>query len=473
MVNKDFDLLIIGGGSAGLTAARFARKLDLSVALVEKDRLGGDCTWSGCVPSKTLLRAAKHAHTIEDAARFGITFSEPVIDFRSVMGRVQTVVQKIFESESPDTLEAEGIDVIQGAANFITHQSVSVAGREINARRFLICTGARPFIPPIDGLDKVDYLTYETVWGLEVLPPRLALIGGGPIGCELAQAFCRLGSSVTLVEGASRIMLQDEPEAADVIAQRLTDDGVYLHTGAAVERVEKTSNGVMLTLSGGSQVSADAVLVAVGRRPLVDGLGLDEARVGYGRGGIVVNKYLRTSQKNIFAAGDCTGGYQFTHNAGYQGFMAVRNAFLPFNKKSVLERVPWATFTDPEVAHVGLTESQARERHGGNVLAANWPMDQTDRWQTEGDSPGFLKLVYLPNGKLLGVTIVASRAGEMIQEWALALDQGLKLSHLAESLHIYPTYSIASQQLASKLRVDQLLSGAMGNIVRKYARMMG
>ena len=472
-MKKDYDLLIIGGGSAGLTAARFARQLDLSVALVEKDRLGGDCTWSGCVPSKTLLRAAKHTQTIRDAARFGISCSQPVVDFKSVMGRVGSVVQEIFESESPDTLEAEGIDVIQAPAHFIDRQTVTVDGKEISARRFLICTGARPATPPIEGLSDVDFLTYETVWDLEELPPRLAVIGGGPIGCELAQAFCRLGSSVTLVEGAGRIMLQDEPEAANVVAQRLAEDGVDLRIGAAVERVGKSPNGVRLLLGGGSQVETDAVLVAVGRRPQVDGLGLDEAKVAHDRGGIEVNKNLRTSQKNIFAAGDCTGGYQFTHYAGYQGFMAVRNAFLPFNKRSVLERVPWATFTDPEVAHVGLSESQAKERHGGKVRAATWPMDQTDRWLTEGDSPGFLKVVYLANGKLLGVTVVASRAGEMVQEWALALDQGLKLSHMAESIHIYPTYALASQQLASKLRVDQLLSGAMGKFVRKYARMVG
>ena len=472
-MKKNFDLLIIGGGSAGLTAARFARQMDLSVALVEKDRLGGDCTWTGCVPSKTLLKAAKSAQSIKDSVRFGITSSEPVIDFKSVMGRVDSVVQEIFESESPETLQTEGIEVIQGAAHFTDRETVSVDGREISARRFLVCTGARPMIPPIEGLADVDFLTYETIWDLKDLPLRLAVIGGGPIGCELAQAFSRLGSSVTLVEGASRIMLQDEPEAADVLAQRLTADGVDLKVGAALEQVKKTSTGVRLGLEGDVQVEAGAVLVCVGRRPVVDGLGLDAANVAHGRGGIEVDKNLRTSQKNIYAAGDCTGGYQFTHYAGYQGFMAVRNAFLPFNKKSVLERVPWTTFTDPEVAHVGMTESQARERHGGKVLAATWPMHQTDRWLTEGDSPGFLKLVHLPNGKLLGVTVVASRAGEMVQEWALALDQGLKLSHMAESLHIYPTYSLASQQLASKLRVDQLLSGVVGKIVRKYAQMVG
>ena len=472
-VKKDYDLLVIGGGSAGLTAARFARQMDLSVVLVEKGRLGGDCTWTGCVPSKTLLRAAKSAHAIKDAARFGITASGPAIDFSSVMGRVNSVVRQVYESESSETLQAEGIDVIQGEARFVSPRSVLVDGREISARRFLICTGAGPMIPPIDGLAEAGFLTYETIWGLEELPSRLAVVGGGPIGCELAQAFCRLGSSLTLVEAAGRVMLQDEPEASEIIAQRLMQDGVDVRTDAALERVGKTANSVQLILGGGVQVEADAVLVCVGRRPQVDGLGLDEAKVDYGLGGIQVNKYLRTSRANIYAAGDCTGGYQFTHYAGYQGFMAVRNAFLPFSKRSVLERVPWATFTDPEVAHVGLTEVQARDRHGDKVKAATWPMDQTDRWLTEGDSPGFLKVVHLPNGSLLGVTIVASRAGEMLQEWTLALDQGLKLSHMAESIHIYPTYSLASQQLASKLRVDQLLSGTMGKFIRKYARMVG
>jgi len=424
-------------------------------------------------PSKTLLKAAKSAQTVKDGARFGIISPEPAIDFKTVMGRVDSVVQEIFSSESPETLQAEGIDVIRSEARFINPKTVLVDGREISARRYFLCTGARPLIPPIDGLADVDYLTYETIWGLEELPLRLAVVGGGPIGCEMAQAFCRLGSSVTLVEGADRIVLQDEPEAAEVVAQKLVQEGVGLKTNAPLQRVEKTANGVRLILANDVQVDVDRILVSVGRRPVVEDLGLDAADVNHGRGGIQVNKHLRTTQANIYAAGDCTGGYQFTHYAGYKGFMAVRNAFLPFNKKSVLDRVPWATFTDPEVAHVDMTEEQAKERHGDNVQAANWPMDQTDRWITEGDSPGFLKVVYLPNGKLLGATIVAARAGEMIQEWVLALDQGLKLAHMAESIHIYPTYSLASQQLASKLRVEQLLSGAMGKILRRYARRRG
>jgi pyruvate/2-oxoglutarate dehydrogenase complex dihydrolipoamide dehydrogenase (E3) component len=268
-------------------------------------------------PSKTLLKAAKSAQTVKDGARFGIISPEPAIDFKTVMGRVDSVVQEIFSSESPETLQAEGIDVIRSEARFINPKTVLVDGREISARRYFLCTGARPLIPPIDGLADVDYLTYETIWGLEELPLRLAVVGGGPIGCEMAQAFCRLGSSVTLVEGADRIMLQDEPEAAEVVAQKLVQEGVDLKTNAPLQRVEKTANGVRLILANDVQVDVDRILVSVGRRPVVEDLGLDAADVNHGRGGIQVNKHLRTTQANIYAAGDCTGGYQFTHYAGY------------------------------------------------------------------------------------------------------------------------------------------------------------
>ena len=472
-MHKDYDLLIIGGGSAGLTAARFARQLGLSVAIAEKGTLGGDCTWTGCVPSKSLIRAANLSHSFRGSERFGIRASSVETDFKSVMARVKEVSKRVFQEESPEVLQAEGIGVIAGEARFTWPGTVSIDGKPITARRFLVCTGARPTVPPIQGLDDVDYLTYETVWSLPGLPSRLAVIGGGPIGCELAQAFCRLGSSVTLIEGANRIMLQDEPEAADLVTQRLSDEGVELKIGTAVERVEKMPDGVRLLLAGGEQVEAGRVLLSVGRRPSVDGLGLAEVGFVHSPDGIRVNKNLRANRKNIYAAGDCAGGYQFTHYAGYQGFMAVRNAFLPFNKRAVMERVPWVTFTEPEVAHVGLTESQAVQRYGTKAATATWPLEQTDRWLTEGDSPGLLKIVHLPNGKLLGVTIVAARAGEMVQEWVLALDQGLKLPHIAHSMHAYPTYSMAAQQVASKLVVDRLLGGAMGKLLRKWARRMG
>ena len=285
----------------------------------------------------------------------------------------------------------------------------SPSNRDLTARRYLVAIGAKPLVPPIRGIEDVEYLTYETVWDLEELPRRLTVVGGGPIGCELAQAFCRLGSSVTLLEAADRVLLQDEPEASELVTQRLTDDGIDLRLGTGLEAVAQGANGISLSLASGEQLETDALLMAVGRRADLAGLGLDEANVDYQPSGIKIDRNLRTSQGHIYAAGDCTGGFQFTHYAGYQGVMAVRNAFLPLNSRAVLEHVPWATFTDPEVAHVGLTEAQAREHHGPKAVVSNLPMSRVDRAVIEGEAGGFIKLVHLPNGKLLGTTVVAAR----------------------------------------------------------------
>jgi pyruvate/2-oxoglutarate dehydrogenase complex dihydrolipoamide dehydrogenase (E3) component len=472
-VKEDYDLIIIGAGSAGITAARFARQLGLSVALVEKSRIGGDCTWTGCVPSKSLLKAASVAYQMRSADQYGLVPSSPPVNLGSVMARVRSAIQEVYQAESPEVLQAEGIDVVMGEARFLDRRTLRVESpsvRDLTARRYLVATGAKPLVPPIQGIEDVDYLTYESVWDLEELPKRLTVAGGGPIGCELAQAFCRLGSSVTLLEAAGRLLLQDEPEASEFMNRRLTDDGIDLRLGAGLEAVAQGPSGISLSLVGGGQLETDALLVAVGRRAYLSGLGLDEAGVAHERSGIKVDRNLRTSQEHIYAAGDCAGGFQFTHYAGYQGFMAVRNAFLPLNGRAVLEHVPWATFTDPEVAHVGLTESQARERYGPKAVVSDLPMNRVDRAVIDGDAAGFIKLVHLPNGKLLGATVVAPRAGEMIHEWSLALDRGLKLPHLAESVHVYPTYSIATQQLAAQLTVDRMLAGTVGKVIRRLAR---
>ncbi len=472
-MKEDYDLIIIGAGSAGIMAARFARRLGLSAALVEKSRIGGDCTWTGCVPSKSLLKAASVAHQMRDADRYGLKPSTPPVDLGSVMARVRSAIQEVYQAESPEVLQAEGIDVVMGEARFLDRRTVRVQSpstRNLTARRYLIATGAKPLVPPIQGIEDVDYLTYESVWDLEELPRRLTVVGGGPIGCELAQAFCRFGSSVTLLEAADRVLLQDEPEASEFMNLRLTDDGIDLRLGAGLEAVARSPNGISLFLAGGGQMETDALLVAVGRRAELAGLGRDEASVVHDRYGIKVDRNLRTTQRHIYAAGDCVGGFQFTHYAGYQGVMAVRNAFLPLNSRAVLEQVPWATFTDPEVAHVGQTEAQARERHGSKTVVSDLPMNRVDRAVIDGDATGFIKLVHLPNGKLLGATVVAPRAGEMIHEWSLALDRGLKLPQLAESVHVYPTYSIATQQMAVQVTLDRLQAGSVGKVIRRLAR---
>ena len=470
-MHETYDLVIIGGGSAGLTAAGFAVQLGARTALVERDRIGGDCTWTGCVPSKTLLKAAKVAQQMRTADLHGLSPVDPTVDLKRVMARVRAVIDDVYQHESPETLQADGIDVFLGAACFLDPHTLAVGETILTARRVLLATGAHPFVPPVDGLDSVDYLTYESVWEMEALPRHLIVVGGGPIGCEMAQAFRRLGARVTLVEGTDRLLLQDEPEASRVMESRFTEEGVDLRFNSMIERAWQDGDGIHVVVSDGELVG-DALLVAVGRRPNVGSLDLERAGVTYSEAGIQVDDHLRTSQRHIYAAGDCLGGYQFTHYAGWQGFMAVRNALLLGGTKGIAERVPWTTFTDPEVAHVGLGEAQARDRFGNDVMICEWPMEHVDRARTEADTSGFIKLVHKQDGTLLGATIVAGRAGEMIHEWTVALDRGLKVGDLANSIHVYPTYSMASMQAAAHIRVAELLSGTSGRVIRGMARLM-
>jgi pyruvate/2-oxoglutarate dehydrogenase complex dihydrolipoamide dehydrogenase (E3) component len=469
-MNDSYDLVIIGGGSAGLTAAGFAVQLGARVALVEKHRIGGDCTWTGCVPSKTLLKAAKVAYAMRTADSYGLAPVEPEVDLKSVMAHVRAVVAEVYHEESPDALRADGIDVFLGAARFLEPHALAAGQITLTARHVLIATGAYPFIPPIAGLEGVEYLTYESIWDLEVLPRDLLVVGAGPIGCEMAQAFRRLGAEVTLVVGRARVLPRDEPDASHVLGEVFEAEGIDLRYNARAERAWQDESGIHL-VAGGDELVGDVLLVAAGRRPNVDGLDLERAGVTYSAKGIQVDDHLRTSQRHIYAAGDCIGSYQFTHYAGWQAFMAVRNALLPGASQGVTDCVPWTTFTDPEVAHIGLTEEQARKKFGDAVMTCWWPMETVDRARAEGDTAGFIKLVHKKDGTLLGATIVARRAGEMIHEWIVALDRGLKVGDLANAIHVYPTYSTASMQAAA-IRVEQLLSGTSGRIVRGLARLM-
>ncbi len=466
-----YDLVIVGGGSAGLTAAGFAVQLGAQVALVEKHRVGGDCTWTGCVPSKTLLKAARIAHEMRTAHRYGLTPAEPVVDLKQVMTHVRDVVARVYENESPEALRAEGIDVYLGAARFVDPHTLAVGDVMLTARRILLATGAHPFVPPIAGLDNVNYLTYESIWDLEVLPRHLMVVGAGPIGCELAQAFRRLGAHVTLVEALDRVLPLEDPRASHVLADVFEEEGIALRLNAPAEHAWQDDEGIHL-IAGGEELVGDALLVAIGRRPNMEGLELERAGVAYTAGGVQVDEYLRTSQKHIYAAGDCTGGYQFTHYAGWQAFLAARNALLPGASRGVSDRVPWTAFTDPEVAHIGLNEAQARERFGDAVMICEWPMAQVDRALAEGDTAGFIKLVHKRDGTLLGATIVAGRAGEMIHEWVIALERGLKVGEMAGIIHVYPTYSTGAVQAAAAIRVEQLLRGTSGRVIRSLGRLV-
>ncbi len=464
-----YDFVVIGGGSAGLTAARFAARLGRRVAIVEAKRLGGDCTWTGCVPSKTLIRSANLAHEVRNGRRYGIDSGQPGVDWPAIKARMNSVIQEIYSSESEEQLRQEGIDVILAAAHFIDPHTLQLGDSTVFGKRFLISTGARPSIPNIPGLDQVNYLTYETVWSVDRLPQKLLVIGGGPVGCELAQAFTRLGSEVTLFEATNRILGQDEPEVAKLIAEMLVSEGVEIVLRQPAELV-RASGGKVIITSGIHEWTGDSLLVATGRLPSLEGMGLENAGVTYSRNGLPVDRFLRTSQRHIYGAGDCTGGPQFTHYAGWQGFMAARNALLPGKSQGIHEAVPRGVFTDPEVAHAGLTEAEARIRYGDKVQATNWPLRSADRAVIDGAGEGFIKATTLANGRLLGTSIVAPRAGEMIHEWAVAIERRMKLGDLASAIHSYPTYSMSAMQMAAEDSVSRLLSGYSGKVVRALLR---
>jgi pyruvate/2-oxoglutarate dehydrogenase complex dihydrolipoamide dehydrogenase (E3) component len=405
------------------------------------------------------------------ADRYGLTPADPVVDLKSVMSVVHRVINQVYQHESPEALRANGIDVILGDVRFLDPHTLSVNEDIFTARYVLLSTGAHPFIPPINGLDTVNYLTYENIWDLETLPEHLLVIGAGPIGCEMAQAFRRLGSQVTLIEGEERMLLRDEPDASKVMTAVFKAEGINMHFAVTVDRVWQKGKTIHVA-AGVKELAGDCLLVAVGRRPNVDGLALEKAGVAYSPRGIDVDEHLRTSQRHIYAAGDCIGSYQFTHYAGWQAAMAVRNALLPGATKGIRDMVPWTTFTDPEVAHVGLTEQQAREQLGDAVMTCEWPMERVDRARTEGHTQGFLKLVHKKDGTLLGATIVCQRAGEMIHEWIVALEHSLKVGDLAQTIHVYPTYSTASMQAAAEIRVAQLLGGISGRVIRGLSHLL-
>lgn len=468
MPAREFDLVIVGAGSGGLTAAGFAAQLGAKVALVEKNRVGGDCTWTGCVPSKALLKAAKVAHEIRTASRFGVTANPPIVEMANVRAYVRRAIEQVYQFESPEELQRRGIELIQGAGHFIDAQTIQVGDQLVRGRAFLITTGARPRIPPIEGLRDVPFLTYEQIFDNDRLPRSMVVIGGGPIGMELAQAYQRLGAQVSVVAG--RLLPKDEPEARDVMRHVFEREGIRFAWGRA--KSVRNEDGEMVVAANGEQVRGDLLLIASGRQPAVAGLDLEKAGVAYSDRGIPVDDRLRTNVNHIYAAGDVTGGYQFTHFAGWQAFQATRNALLPGSSSGLTDLVPWVTFTDPEVAHIGLTEEQARMKFGERVSIHRWEMAHSDRAICEDDQDGFVKLVTKKDGSLLGATVVNARAGETITEFIVAMKTGLKVSDLAGAIRAYPTYATPVQQLAAEVATEHLLAGVSGKIIRGISKII-
>ena len=453
---SDYDLVVIGAGATGLSAARSARRGGRRVALVEAARPGGDCTHFGCVPSKALLETARRVQAARNGKAYG--FSATVdVDFPRVMDRVHAVIADIERDESPALLKSEGIDLLADWGVVTGPTSLDVGGRQVSFDKLVVASGSRAFVPPVDGLDTVPYLDNKNVFALRELPAHLIVLGGGPIGIELAQAFRRLGAQVTVVEGAPTLLGREEPEAQQAVTAALEREGVVVKVGTTAVRVEP---GPVVHLDDGTAVPGSHLLVAVGRTPATDGLGLETAGVRLDRSRVVTDEHLRAAD-TVWAAGDCTSRLQFTHVGDEQGRMAARNAFagpLPWKRGTWDERVvPWVTFTEPEVGHVGLTESQAYEQHGAKaVVSIAWDRDG-DRGRTAGETDGFVKLIAVPGpvgglvtGKLVGMTAVGPMAGELIAEGALSMRSGSVVGRMAQTIHAYPTWSLTTRYAAAQ-----------------------
>lgn len=453
MAERSYDLVIIGMGSAGTVAAEFASKLDIEVAAVERDRVGGDCLWTGCVPSKALLASAKAAHTMRHADRYGLTAVEPEIDTARVFERIRSIQADLAATDdSPERFADLGVDMHFGAARLTGPNTLEVEGGEtLRSRFFLLCTGSRPAAPPVDGLADAGYLTSESVWEIDRAPESLVVIGGGPISMELSQGFSRLGVEVTVLERSDGVLSRDEPELAARLVEQVRADGVELVTGVQIESVavENGAKVVRAKVDGASrQWRAAEIFVGAGREPNLDGLGLDEIGVETGHKGVVVDDHLRSSVKSIYAAGDLAGRYLFTHSAGYEAATAIRNMFFP-GSDDAPDFVPWCTYTDPELAHAGLTEAEARERHGDNVEVWRHDLSHSDRARTDSAPGGEIRIV-THKGKMVGGHVLSPNAGEVIHELALAISEEKKLSDLSSLVHVYPTLSLGIGQLSGE-----------------------
>lgn len=462
------DICVIGAGSGGLSVAAAAAAFGVPVVLIERHRMGGDCLNTGCVPSKALLAAAQHAQTSRNGEAFGVT-ARPQVDFLKVREHVRATIAAIAPVDSAERFTGLGVRVIKGQATFKNKRTVTVGDIEIRARRFVIASGSTPALPPIPGLDGGPYLTNETIFDLDLLPRHLIVIGGGPIGLEMAQAFRRLGSQVTVVE-ANRPLAKDDPEAAAIVLDRLAREGIDIRSPAKVVSVDYAANAVSLTVETGDgdqalrdRIEGTHLLVAAGRKPTVDGLGLDAARIKYDRGGIAVNRKLKTSNRRVYAIGDCAAGQlQFTHAANYHAGLALRGALFRLPVRVNNDAVPWVTYTEPELAQTGISEATARHR-GLIFRILRWPYHGNDRAQAERIAHGHIKVIVSKSGTILGATIVGAHAGELIAIWTLAIAQKLNIRAMASIVLPYPTLS----EIGKRAAIDSFTASLTSPWVRR------
>lgn len=463
------DLCVIGAGSAGLSVAAGAARMGASVVLVERGLMGGDCLNHGCVPSKSLLAAAALAQARREGGAFGVAPVTPEVDFAAVRAHVRGVIAGIAPHDGVERFEGLGVTVLRAEARFTGHAELAAAGTTVRARRFVVATGSRPAVPDLPGLAALPYLTNETVFELDELPRRLLVLGGGPVGCELAQAFRRLGGEVALATRGG-ILPRDDPELAAVVRARLLAEGVELHERAEVRRA---AAGPALALAAGGaerELAGSHLLVAAGRRPQVDGLGLEAAGVAVDARGVKVDARLRTTNARVFAIGDVTGGPRFTHAAGHQAGVVIRNALFRWPARADRAAMPRVTYTDPELAAVGLSQPEAEARGAAHEVV-RWPFAEVDRARAERRTEGLVKLVLGRRGRVLGAAVAGARAGELILPWVLAIDRRLPLSALAGAVVPYPTLSEASKRAAGAWYAPRLFGPGTRRLVRLLAKL--
>ncbi|HZI19723.1 MAG TPA: FAD-dependent oxidoreductase [Pyrinomonadaceae bacterium] len=480
---ENYDIVVIGGGSAGLVAAVGAAQLGARTLLVERRALGGDCLFTGCVPSKALIASARFAALGRRAAEFGFEPGERGFlggSFAAVTRRVARVVGAVAERDAPEVFERYGVEILFGTPRFVSPREIEVEPkgggprRSVRARRFCVSTGSRPAVPPVEGLVETGFLTNEEVFDLAELPRSLLIVGGGPVGVELGQAFARFGSRVTLVQRAPRLLAREDEEVSEAVAGALRAEGVEVLTGAEAVRARRAGGDKFLTVRGDGgerELRAAEILVAAGRRPNVEGLNLEAAGVESDGRRVRTDAYLRTTARTVYAAGDVTGRFLFTHAAAYEAALVVRNAlfFGPLRRRADFRVMPWAVFTEPEVARVGLTEREARDRYGGRVRVYRVAFAENDRAQAEGETGGFAKFVCAGRGaRLVGAHLVGPHAGELIHEVVLAMKEGLGLAALGGLVHVYPTLSQVSQQAGVAVVLEKLSSPLARRWMRRY-----
>jgi pyruvate/2-oxoglutarate dehydrogenase complex dihydrolipoamide dehydrogenase (E3) component len=474
MSKFDYDLIVIGAGSGGISSAILGSNLGKRVALVEKSRIGGECTWSGCVPSKALIKAAEIAHGIGRAADFGLKLDgTPRLDARNVMTHVRSVVERVYEGETPEVFEDMGIRVHIGSPKFVDSHHLKVDETIISSKSFVIATGSRPFVPPIEGINDVPYLTNENLFELERLPDSLIVLGGGPIGSEMASALNRLGVNITIVEQGKHVLSREDGELAVMLMKCMMDEGVNVLCENRAVSVSKSNTGIRLGVkserAATQEIEAHSLLVAVGRKPNVQDLNLEKAGVEYTPRGIQVDKTLRTTARNIYALGDVVGSYQFSHMAEYWATVAVPNAVLPIpiKKRANNNDVPWSTFTAPELARSGLTETEARESFGDAIRIYRYPYNKVDRAKTDLAEEGLSKIICTRKGKILGIHVLGAHAADLMHEVLMVKRLGATFDKVQDMIHAYPTYSDVIKRPAGRLYADKLRDKWIVKLVQK------